>query len=73
MPAAEPPSYEWGAIWLDSEAEPGELPMAPELLVRVIHAMTEGLVMQRLLTPELVPDEVFYAAFTALAGECRAK
>lgn len=66
-------SYEWGAVWLDSEAKPGELPMAPELLVRVIHAMTEGLVMQRLLTPELVPDEVFYAAFAALAGECRAK
>ena len=29
---------------------------------------TEGLVFQRLLTPELVPDEVFYEAFAALAA-----
>jgi hypothetical protein len=26
------------------------------------------LVMQRILTPELCPDEVFYAAFGALAS-----
>jgi hypothetical protein len=37
--------------------------MPPDQLVRVIHALIEGLVMQRILTPELVPDEVFYAAF----------
>jgi hypothetical protein len=36
-------------------------------LVRVIHALIEGLVFQRLLTPDLVPDEVFRAAFGALA------
>jgi hypothetical protein len=35
--------------------------------VRVLHALIEGLVMQRILTPELYPDEVFYAAFAALA------
>jgi len=64
-------SYEWGAAWLASERRGGELPMPPDLLVRVIHALTEGLVLQRLLTPELVPDEVFYAAFAALAGECQ--
>jgi hypothetical protein len=34
-------------------------------LVRVIHALTEGLVFQRLLTPELIPDEVLHAAFAA--------
>jgi hypothetical protein len=45
-----------------------ELPMPPEHLVRVIHALTEGLVFQRLLTPELVPDQVFYEAFAALAA-----
>jgi len=33
----------------------------------VIHALSEGLVFQRLLTPELVPDEVFYEAFAVLA------
>ena len=41
--------------------------MPPEQLVRVIHALIEGLVMQRIVTPELVPDEVFYSAFDALA------
>lgn len=29
--------------------------------------MTEGLVFQRLLIPELVPDEIIRAAFRALA------
>jgi hypothetical protein len=43
--------------------------MKPEPLVRVLHALIEGLVMQRILTPELCPDEVFYAAFAALAPE----
>lgn len=62
-------SYEWGAAWLASVGRDGELPMPANLLVCVIHALTEGLVLQRLLTPELIPDEVFYAAFAALAGE----
>jgi len=38
------------------------------MMVRVIHALTEGLMLQRFLTPDLVPDEVFYAAFAALTG-----
>jgi AcrR family transcriptional regulator len=59
-------SYEFGAEWL-RQFDPAELPMPPEHLVRVIHVLIEGLVMQRLLTPELCPDEVFYAAFAALA------
>jgi AcrR family transcriptional regulator len=58
-------SYEFGAEWLRA-FDPGELPMPPEHLVRVLHALIEGLVMQRILTPELCPDEVFYAAFAAL-------
>ena len=60
-------SYGWGAGWLRSVADDGQLPMPAETLVVVIHAMTEGLVFQRLMTPDLVPDEVFYAAFAALA------
>jgi hypothetical protein len=36
-------------------------------LVRVIHALSEGLVLQRILTPNLVPDEVIREAFAALA------
>ena len=59
-------SYEFGAEWL-REFDPAELPMPPEALVRVLHALIEGLVMQRILTPELCPEEVFYAAFAALA------
>ena len=36
-------------------------------LVRVLRAaLTEGLVFQRLLTPELLPDPVIRAAFLAL-------
>src|SRR3954467_3449098 len=59
-------SYEFGAEWLRA-FDPGELPMPADDLVRVLHALIEGLVMQRILTPELCPDEVFYAAFAALA------
>jgi AcrR family transcriptional regulator len=58
-------SYEFGAEWL-RKFDPGELPMPPQDLVRVLHALIEGLVMQRILTPELCPEEVFYAAFAAL-------
>jgi hypothetical protein len=49
-------------------ADDGGLPMPAELLVAVIHSLTEGLLFQRFLTPDLVPDEAFYAAFAALAG-----
>ena len=59
-------SYEFGAEWLRT-FDASELPMKPEPLVRVLHVLIEGLVMQRILTPELCPDEVFYAAFAALA------
>jgi AcrR family transcriptional regulator len=60
-------SYEFGAEWLGTFPA-NELPMPPDVLVRVLHALIEGLVMQRILTPELCPDEVFYAAFAALAS-----
>ena len=63
-------SYEIGAEWLRTFGE-SELPMPADVLVRVIHALIEGLVWQRLLTPELCPDEVFYAAFAVLARERR--
>ena len=59
-------SYEFGAEWLRA-FDPAELPMPPEDLVRVLHALIEGLVMQRILTPELCSGKVFYAAFAALA------
>ena len=59
-------SYESGAEWLRTFNE-HELPMPADVLVRVLHALIEGLVWQRILTPELCQDQVFYEAFAALA------
>jgi len=59
-------SYAFGAQWLRT-FDARELPMPPEHLVCVIHALIEGLVLQRILTPELVPDEAIVGAFNALA------
>jgi AcrR family transcriptional regulator len=61
-------SYDWGARYLETLADGASLPMPKDQLVRVIHALIEGLVLQRLITPELFPDEVIYAAFGALAA-----
>lgn len=61
-------SYEVGAEWLRT-FDPSELPMPPDQLVRVLHVLIEGLVIQRILTPELCSDEIFYAAFGALAQQ----
>lgn len=44
-----------------------QLPMPAENLVRVLHALTEGLMFLRFLSPELITDDVIIAAFDALA------
>jgi AcrR family transcriptional regulator len=44
------------------------MPMPADVLVPVLHALVDGLVLHRALTPELVTDDVIYAAFDALAG-----
>lgn len=62
-------SYALGAAWLRTVTNENELRMPPDILVRVLHALTEGLLFQRFLTPDLIPDEVFYAAFGNLAVE----
>jgi AcrR family transcriptional regulator len=59
--------YDAGAAWFRALVDEDDLPMPADVLVRVINALIEGLVFQRFLTPELVPDEVVYAAFEALA------
>ncbi len=64
-------SYALGEQWLRSVAKEEDLPMPADQLVRVIHALTEGLVFQRLLTPELMPDEIFRAAFAALGKKAK--
>jgi AcrR family transcriptional regulator len=56
-----------GAAWMETVFAADDLPMPAEILVRVINALIEGLLFQRFLTPELMPDEVFHAAFAALA------
>ena len=57
-------SYEFGAEWLRT-FDADELPLPPETLVRVLHSLIEGLMVQRIVTPELCPDDVFFAAFAA--------
>ena len=59
-------SYDFGADWLSSVVPPEQLPMPAAQLVRVVHAMIEGLAFQRLLTPELISDETIRTAFLAL-------
>ena len=46
-----------------------DLPMPAATLVRVLHSLIEGLVLLNALTPELVTEEVIYAAFAALAPD----
>jgi AcrR family transcriptional regulator len=60
--------YASAAEWWRSIIAEDQLPMPPELLVRVLNALIEGLTIQWLLTPELIPDDVIYAAFAALAS-----
>ena len=50
-----------------------ELPMPAEHFVAVAHALTDGLLLHRFLSPELVPDEAIYAGFKALADAARAR
>ena len=61
-------SYARGAEWLRTMVKEDELPMPVEQMVRVIHALSEGLVLQTLLTPDLFPKSLYYAAFDALAS-----
>jgi hypothetical protein len=62
-------SYAFGEQWLSSVVQKEDLPMPAAQFVRVLHALIEGLVLQRLLTPELFPDRVIRAAFAALARD----
>ena len=44
-----------------------DLPMEPERLIPVLHALADGLTFLRFLTTELITDDVIVAAFDALA------
>lgn len=60
-------SYAFGEQWLSTVTKKEELPMPAGQFVRVLHALIEGLVLQRVLTPELIPDKVIRAAFASLS------
>ena len=64
-------SYAFGEQWFRSVTNEHDLPMPADQLVRVIHALSEGLIFQRLLTPELISDRVIRSAFLALANQRR--
>jgi AcrR family transcriptional regulator len=59
--------YKASAERMRKSFEPRDLPMSPEHLAPVIHALTDGLTFLRLLTPELITDGVITDAFDALA------
>jgi AcrR family transcriptional regulator len=44
-----------------------DLPIPAEQFIRVIHALTDGLLFKRFLTPNLITDEVILSAFEMLA------
>lgn len=60
--------FKMGAAWLKTLADSEHLPLPAEHLVRIVYALTEGLVLQRLLTPDLYPDKIFRAAFSLLGA-----
>jgi hypothetical protein len=60
--------YDAGADWFRDAFDEADLPMAPDVLVRVINSLIEGLTFQYFLTGELVTEDTIRAAFAALAG-----
>ncbi|MBO0793144.1 MAG: TetR/AcrR family transcriptional regulator [Ktedonobacteraceae bacterium] len=59
--------YRWAEQGLLQVVPESALPMPANQFVRVLHALTDGLLYLRFLTPELITDEVICAAFEAMA------
>lgn len=59
--------YHWVEQALLQFVPESALPMPAEQFVRVLHALTDGLLFLRFLTPELITDDIIIAAFEALA------
>jgi len=59
--------YQAAALALAKIVTDSELPMPPEVFVRVLHALGDGLTFTHFLTPDLITEEVIVQAFTALA------
>ena len=48
-----------------------KLPMTPNKFVRVMHALTDGLMFEHFMAPDLITEDVIVSAFEALAGRAR--
>ena len=59
--------YRRGGERLQHFIPPDELPVPPDQFVRVIHALTDGLLYLRFLMPDQITDDLIVAAFEALA------
>jgi AcrR family transcriptional regulator len=59
--------YRWAANQLVQYIPAKELPLPPAEFVKVLHALTDGLLALKFLTPELITDELIIAAFESLA------
>jgi AcrR family transcriptional regulator len=60
--------YKWAEQQLLQFVVPDDLPVTPDEFVRIVHALTEGLMMMHFLTPDLVTEETMVLAFESLAG-----
>ncbi len=60
-------AYKWVANELVKVIPAKDLPMPAEMFVRVLDAITTGLLFTYFQTPDLITDDVFIAAFEALA------
>ena len=60
-------SYRRGGDRLQQLFPTEDLPMPAAQFVRVLHALSDGLLFLRFVEPELITDEVIIAAFEALA------
>ncbi|HVQ08163.1 MAG TPA: TetR/AcrR family transcriptional regulator [Allosphingosinicella sp.] len=59
--------YAWATDNLLRFVDQADLPMPAERFVRVLHALSEGLILTHALTPELITRKEIVAAFEALA------
>ena len=59
--------YRWAEARLLEAVPAKNLPLPADQFVRVIHALTDGLLALRILTPELIDDDLIIGAFEALA------
>jgi AcrR family transcriptional regulator len=55
--------------WLLAHVDESELPTPPDIFVRVLHALADGLTFACFAEPDQFTPEVFVAAFVALAGK----